>query len=117
MREYFADPMIRQNAENNAKRGATNSHKIKKITSNARSKGKKNASKAINHHLSGCKNALQQASRKRIPSMIFSTMKIRLVNFRNEVMERIAEVTNLPPQLPVSGSLFLHWSEIDIPVD
>src|SRR5450631_1989924 len=103
--------MTRQSAEIDAKRGPINSQKTKKISKVTRSKGKINASSATNHHLSGCKNALQQPSRKRIPRKIFSSMKMRLVNFRNEVMERIAEVTNLPLRRPASGSLFLHWLE------
>src|SRR5450432_229898 len=75
----FCHPMTRQSAEINAKRGEINSQKTKKINKMPRNNGKKNASNATNHHLSGCKNELQQASRKRIPRKIFSRIKMRLV--------------------------------------
>jgi sarcosine oxidase delta subunit len=56
--------------------------------SKIRKSGKKNASREISHHLSGCRKALQQVRRNNIPVIIFSIMKKRMVNFRSEVMRK-----------------------------
>jgi hypothetical protein len=62
---------------------------IKRKTNNKiRNSGKKNASKEINHHLSGCRKALQQVSKNNTAVMIFSSMKKRMVNIRSDVMRK-----------------------------
>jgi hypothetical protein len=53
-----------------------------------RNRGKKNASKEMNHHLSGCNNALQQERINKRPTPIFRKIKNRLVNFRSDVMKK-----------------------------
>jgi len=54
-----------------------------------RKSGKRNASKEINHHLSGCRKALQQLSRNKIPITILESRKKRMVNRRRDVMRKI----------------------------
>jgi hypothetical protein len=61
----------------------------KKMISKIRKSGKRNANKEMNHHLSGCKKALQQVSRNRIPIIIFDRRKKRMVNRRRDVMRKI----------------------------
>jgi hypothetical protein len=64
------------------------SQKIKKDTNKTSKRGKKNASREIIHHLSGCRNELQQDRRKRKPTPKFSRIKKRMENFRSEVMRK-----------------------------
>jgi hypothetical protein len=70
----------------NVYRAQKNSQKIRNASNRIRNNGNKNASKEINHHLSGCRNALQQARRNKHPVIILSRREKRLVNFRSEVM-------------------------------
>jgi hypothetical protein len=65
-----------------------NSHTKRNTNSKTRKSGKKNANREINHHLSGCKKALQQVRRNNIPTIIFSSKRKRMVNFRSDVMRK-----------------------------
>jgi hypothetical protein len=84
----FFQPVSRQNKEMSAYRFRIKSHRNRNTSNKIRKSGKKNASREINHHLSGCKKALQQVRRNNIPVIIFSSMKKRMVNFRSDVMRK-----------------------------
>jgi hypothetical protein len=62
------------------------SQKMKKPKTINNKTGKINPSNEISHHLSGCKNELQQARRNIAAAMIFKVIMNRLVNFRKVAM-------------------------------
>jgi len=66
-----------------ADRKSQNTKKPKTIN---KSSGKIKPSRDKNHHLSGCKNVLQHASKKKAAAIIFDTMMNLLVNFLNVAM-------------------------------
>src|SRR6185312_9705031 len=66
--------------------GFIKSQHTRKTSKRSRKSGNRKASKEINHHLSGCRNALQQVNRNRMANAMFSRMRKRFVNFRSDAM-------------------------------
>jgi len=62
------------------------SQKIKKQKTINNKTGNISPSKETNHHLSGCKNALQHASKKIAATITFEKIINRLVNLRKVAM-------------------------------
>jgi hypothetical protein len=64
----------------------TKSQKNKNASKRIKNSGNRKASREMNHHLSGWRKALQQASRNRRAITQFSRREKRLVNFCNDAM-------------------------------
>src|ERR1700712_969707 len=81
--------MSRHRNEIRAYRGHANSQKIRKPISKTKNSGKIKASKEMNHHSSGCRKALQQSTKNKMPVIIFRVRKRRFVNVRRDAIRAL----------------------------